>query len=68
VIDDLMCPRIAGTAEYEWLTWQEIAEEARRDTPVVKSVPGKCWPPPLPGREWYRRAHDEVSPGRGQPQ
>jgi hypothetical protein len=48
VIDDLMCPRIAGTAEYEWLTWQEIAEEARR--------------------EWYRRAHDEVSPGRGQPQ
>lgn len=37
--DDLMCPRIgAGTAEYEWMTWQEIAEEARRDTPVVISV------------------------------
>src|SRR4030088_1863025 len=36
VIDDLMCPRIgAGTAEYEWMTWQEIAEEARRDNPVI---------------------------------
>jgi creatinine amidohydrolase len=39
VIDDLMCPRIgAGTAEYEWMTWPEIAEEARRNTPVVIAV------------------------------
>lgn len=29
MIDDLMCPRIdEGTAEYEWMTWQEIAEQA----------------------------------------
>ncbi|MGW3623021.1 creatininase [Streptomyces sp. NPDC000880] len=39
MIDDLMCPQIgAGTAEYEWMTWQEIDQEARRDTPVVISV------------------------------
>jgi len=39
VTDDLMGPRIgAGTAEYEWMTWQEIAEEARRNTPVVIAV------------------------------
>jgi creatinine amidohydrolase len=38
-VDDLMCPRIgAGTAEYECMTWQKIAEEVRRDTPVVISV------------------------------
>ncbi|MDT5221872.1 MAG: hypothetical protein QOF15_3977 [Mycobacterium sp.] len=29
-VDDLMCPRIGeGTAEYECMTWREIAEEAR---------------------------------------
>jgi creatinine amidohydrolase len=39
VTDDLMSPHVgAGTSEYEWCTWQEVAEEARRDTPVVVSV------------------------------
>ena len=39
VIDDLMCPRIgAGTAEYEWMTWQEIAEEAGFPKGVINVV------------------------------
>ena len=37
--DDLMSPVLgAGTVEYEWMTWPEIAAAAAADTPVVIAV------------------------------
>jgi len=37
--DDLMTPVLgAGTAEYEWMTWPEIAAAAAADAPVVIAV------------------------------
>jgi hypothetical protein len=55
-VDDLMCPRIGGgTAEYEWMAWQEIADEARRDTLVVISVGATDLRTPPAGQDlWWR--------------
>ncbi len=37
--EDLITPLLgAGTVEYEWMTWQEIAAAAASDTPVVVAV------------------------------
>ncbi len=40
--DDLMSPVLggAGTVEYEWMTWPEIAAAAAADAPVVIAVGG----------------------------
>jgi creatinine amidohydrolase len=39
VSDDLMTPVLgAGTVEYEWMTWPEIAAAAAADAPVVIAV------------------------------
>ncbi|WP_431233654.1 creatininase [Mycolicibacterium psychrotolerans] len=39
MIDDLMRPVVgAGTTEYEWMTWPEIAAAAAADAPVVIAV------------------------------
>jgi creatinine amidohydrolase len=39
VSDDLMTPALgAGTVEYEWMTWPEIAAAAAADAPVVIAV------------------------------
>src|SRR4030081_1238560 len=39
VSDDLMSPVLgAGTVEYEWMTWPEIAAAAAADAPVVIAV------------------------------